>query len=62
MYISSMTLILDLDSWFKVTEHHLRKDTLWMKYEPDQAKEREDMLHWTSDLGWTDGRKDGWTD
>lgn len=31
-------------------------------YESDYAKEREDVLHWTSDLGRTDGWKDGMTD
>lgn len=51
---STMTLTLDLESWFKVTEHTLNKGTLWVKFEPDWAKGREDMPQ-TSDLGWKDG-------
>ena len=39
-----MTLTFDLEIWFKVTAHRLPKGTLWVKYEPDWAKEREDML------------------
>lgn len=49
-----MTLTLDLESWFKVTEHTLTKGTLRVKFEPDWAKGREDMPQ-TSDLGWKDG-------
>lgn len=52
-----MTLTLDLETCFKATAHLLPKGTLWMKYDPDWAKRKEDMI-WTSDLGQTDG----WTD
>lgn len=53
-HYSTMTLTLDLESWFKVTEHTLNKGTLWVKFEPDWAKGGEDMPQ-TSDLGWKDG-------
>lgn len=39
-----MTLTLMLDTWFKTTAHYLRKGTLWLKYEPDWAKERDNKL------------------
>lgn len=52
-----MTLTLMLDTWFKTTAHYLRKGTLWLKYEPYWAKERNEML-WTSDLR-RDRRTDG---
>lgn len=47
----------DLENWtcFNVTVHHLPKATLRVKYEPDQAKGRKNML-WTSD-----DRQNGWT-
>lgn len=51
------TLTLDLEMLFKVTAHSLIKGTLWVKYDPDLAMEREDML-WASDLGWIDRWKD----
>lgn len=51
-----MTLTLDLESWFKVTEHTLNKGTLWVKFEPDWAKGGEDMPQ-TLD-GKTDERTD----
>lgn len=47
----------DLEKWFKVTAHPLPKGTLQVKYEPDWAVGREDML-WTSNLG----RIDRWMD
>lgn len=31
-----------------------------MRYEPDRAMGRE-VMPWTSDLEWTDGQKDRWT-
>ena len=54
-------MTFDLETWFKVTAHRLPKGTLWVKYEPDWAKEREDMPR-TRDLGRTDGRTAGRTD
>lgn len=39
-----MTFIFDLETWFKITAHLLPKGTLWVMYEPDGAKGREDML------------------
>lgn len=54
---SAMTLILDLQTWFKVTSHTSSKGTLQVKYESEWAKGRESMP-WTSDLGQTDGRTD----
>lgn len=35
------------------------KGTLWVKYESDWAKERENMLQ-ISDIEWTDRLKDIW--
>lgn len=60
-YNSDMTLSLDLETWFKVTAHPLPKDTLQVKFKPGWASGREDMPQ-TSDLGMTDGQKDGRTD
>lgn len=59
-YNSAMTLTLDLETRFKITVHPLHKGTLWVKYESDWAKGREDMLR-TRDLGQTNGRMDGRT-
>jgi hypothetical protein len=42
-------LTFDLEKRIKVTALQLPKGTLWVKYEPDWAKEREDML-WTREL------------
>lgn len=61
-----MTLTLDLKTWFNVTTHPLPKDTLWVKYKPDWAQGKEDMLP-TSNLRQIDGWKnrqtaDGQTD
>lgn len=53
-----MTLTLNLETLFKLTAYSLTKGTLWVKYEPDWAKGRKDMLR-TRDLGWTDEWKDG---
>lgn len=47
-----MTLPLDIETCFKVTEHPLVKGNLCVKYEPDWAKGREDMLR-ISDYGRT---------
>lgn len=44
IHISDMTLTFDLEIWFKVTTYHLYKDTLWVKFETEQAKGREDIL------------------
>lgn len=41
---SAKTLTLDLKTEFKLTASHLFKGTLWVKFEPDWAKGREDML------------------
>lgn len=41
---------------FKVTAHSLPKDTLWVKYEPEWAKGREDMLGKVISDGQTDGQ------
>lgn len=41
---SAKTLTLDLETEFKLTASHLLKGTLWVKFEPDWAKGREDML------------------
>lgn len=55
-----MTFTLDLETWFKITAHLLPKGILQVKYEPNQAKGREDMLR-TNDLGQTEkGQKDKW--
>lgn len=52
-----MTMILDLQTLFKIIAHPLTIDTLWVNYEPDCTKGREDMPL-TSDCG----RTDGWAD
>lgn len=52
---AALSLNLDLETWFKVTEQPLSKDTLLMKYEPGWGMGRDDML-WKSDLGRTEGR------
>lgn len=39
-----MTLTLDFEKSFKVGAYLLTKGTLYVKYEPDLAKGREDML------------------
>lgn len=41
--------------------HILYLKALCVKYKPDLAKRREDILQ-TRDLGWTNGQKDGWTE
>lgn len=56
-----MTLALDLKTWFKVTAYPIPKGTLWVKYEPNWTKGREDVPR-TGDLGLTDGETDGQTD
>lgn len=45
----------------KIPSYPLPKDTLCVKYESDWTKGREDILR-TSDLGWTEGQKDGQTE
>lgn len=35
---------LDFETWFKVTEHLLQKDTLWVKNQSDWAKGRKNIL------------------
>lgn len=59
----AMNLTLNLETWFKVSEHPFIKDTLWVKYnsESEWAKGREEMLR-TSHHGLTKGRKDGRTE
>lgn len=53
-----MTFTLDLET--EITAHFLPKGILQVKYEPNQAKGREDMLR-TNDLGQTEeGQKDKW--
>lgn len=42
---SVMTIIIDLETWFKVTAHPFSKGTLWVRYEPGKAKGREDMTN-----------------
>lgn len=44
IHTSDMTLTFDLEIWFKVTTYHLSKDTLWVKFEPEKAKGRDDIL------------------
>lgn len=61
IFHSAVTLTLDLETWFKVTAHPLFKGTQWVKYEPNWAKERENMLV-ISDLEWTDELTDRWMD
>lgn len=39
-----MILTLDLQISFKVFAYPLIKDTIWVKYEPDGSKGKEDML------------------
>lgn len=56
-HISVMMLTFDLETSFNVTAHALLKSTLWVKFEPDWNKGKEDKLQ-TSDLG----RKDGCMD
>lgn len=60
-----MTLTLDLQTPFKITEHPFLKSKHWVKYEQDSAKGKEDM-RLTIVLRRTDGRKyelrDGQTD
>lgn len=53
-----MTLTLDLESWFKVTEHTLNKGALWVKFEPDWAKGGEDIPQTIILDGKTDERTD----
>lgn len=49
---------------FKVTAHPIPKCSLWVRYKPDWAKGREDLLRtkqsWTDK--WTEGGKDRRTD
>lgn len=57
-----MTFTFDLETGLKISADSLRKDILWVKYEPDWVKAREDMLR-TRDIdglkvGKTDGRVD----
>lgn len=52
-----MSFSFNLETWFNVTAHSLPKGTMWVKYEPDWGKGREDMLR-TRDLGRTDGHTD----
>lgn len=53
-----MMLTFDLETLFNVTAHALLKSTLWVKFEPDWNKGKEDKLQ-TSDLGW---KTDVWID
>lgn len=53
----NVTLTHDLQTLFKVTAHPLTEGTLWIKYKPDCAKGKEDMLP-TRDLRQTDGQTD----
>lgn len=46
-------ILLNIETWFKVTAHPLLKGTLLVRYEPGWAKGSEDMLQ-TSNLRWTD--------
>lgn len=58
----AMTFCFDLETWFNVTAHPLLKGTLWVKYERDWAKGREEIFRirhlGRTDGGWTDGRTD----
>lgn len=56
-----MSLTLDLEIWFKIIPHILTKGTLQLKFGPDQAKWRENVLQ-TSFVRQTDGHKSGWKD
>lgn len=64
---SAMTFTLDPKTWFKVTAQSLTKETLWVKFKPDQKKGREDILQ-RSDIRWTNGQMEKdrqmykWTD
>lgn len=53
-----MTLILDLENWFKVTAYLLPKTTLYVKYEPDSAQGRDDKPGQVISDGKTDGPTD----
>lgn len=53
-----MTLNLDLETWFKATADPLPKSSLWLNYEQDWVKGREDMFR-TSILGRTDSSLEG---
>lgn len=57
---SAMILYLDLETLSKVPSDLLPIGTLWVKFELDLVKEREDM-HRTRDLRRTKKRKDRWT-
>lgn len=50
-----MTFTFASESRFKVTAHNLPKDILWVKYESEWAKGKEDKLR-------KKGREDGLTD
>lgn len=46
-----------IETCLKVTAHLLPKGIIWMTFEPNWTKGKEDMLQ-KSDLGWTDSQKD----
>lgn len=48
-----MMLTFDLETSFIVIAHPLPKSILWVKFEPDWNKGKEDKLQ-TTDLGWKD--------
>lgn len=48
-----MSLTLDLETWSKVTAHHLPKGTLGVKYKPDLDKGRLIMLQQVKSNGQT---------
>lgn len=58
---SDMSLTLDLETWVKIIPHILTKGTMQLKFGPDQAKWRENMLQ-TSFVRQTDGHISRWKD